>query len=118
VCASNKELRRKQEGQLSVFFVLPGASAIIAVLGSGQMVEAGYYYVLTTVAGALVMLAVALVVNNLPRPANLRSVTPHKHAHSRAFAGATAGSPLAWQIPAVLVLTASARHRAHWGKGK
>jgi len=53
-----------------------GASAIIAVLASGKVVEAGYYYVLTTVLGALVMLAVALVVNNLPRPPNLRHAPP------------------------------------------
>lgn len=53
-----------------------GASAIIAVLASGKVVEAGYYYVVTTVLGALVMLAVALAVNNLPRPPNLRHAPP------------------------------------------
>jgi hypothetical protein len=51
-----------------------GASAIIAVLGSGKIIEAGYYYVITTVTGALVMLVVALIINNLPRPSTLKHV--------------------------------------------
>jgi CBS-domain-containing membrane protein len=42
-----------------------GATALIAVVGSGQIKALGYYYVLVPVlAGVLVLLAVALVVNN------------------------------------------------------
>ncbi|MFZ5584356.1 MAG: HPP family protein [Thermodesulfobacteriota bacterium] len=43
-----------------------GATALIAVIGGPQVHELGYLYALAPVgAGALVMLAVALVVNNL-----------------------------------------------------
>ncbi len=43
-----------------------GATALIAVIGSAQVHSLGYQYVFTPVAtGALIMLIVALVVNNL-----------------------------------------------------
>ncbi|VAW82422.1 Membrane protein, HPP family [hydrothermal vent metagenome] len=43
-----------------------GATALIAVIGSAQVHSTGYQYVLTPIAsGAFIMLAVALVVNNL-----------------------------------------------------
>lgn len=45
-----------------------GGSALIAVLGDDQVHALGYWYVLSPVAiGTLLMLAVALLVNNLPR---------------------------------------------------
>ena len=44
-----------------------GATALIAVIGGPGVHELGFWYVLTPVAaGALVMLAIALLVNNLP----------------------------------------------------
>ncbi len=43
-----------------------GATALIAVIGSAQVHSTGYQFVLTPIAsGAFIMLAVALVVNNL-----------------------------------------------------
>ena len=43
-----------------------GASALIAVVGSGTIHDLGFLYVLTPVAaGAVIMLIVALIVNNL-----------------------------------------------------
>lgn len=43
-----------------------GATALIAVIGSAEMQSSGYWYVLSPIAtGALIMLVVALVVNNL-----------------------------------------------------
>lgn len=45
-----------------------GATALIAVIGSPEVHNLGYLYVLAPVgAGALVMLVVALLVNNIPR---------------------------------------------------
>ncbi|MEW6427049.1 MAG: HPP family protein [Thermodesulfobacteriota bacterium] len=45
-----------------------GASALIAVIGSDRIHALGYFYVLVPVAlGAGIMLAVALIVNNLPK---------------------------------------------------
>lgn len=45
-----------------------GATALIAVLGDDRIHSLGYWYALVPVtAGVLVMLAVALLVNNLPR---------------------------------------------------
>lgn len=45
-----------------------GATALIAVLGGERIHALGYWYALVPVtAGAFVMLAVALLVNNLPR---------------------------------------------------
>lgn len=50
-----------------------GASALIAVLGGTQVHELGYWYVLSPVGvGVVVMLLVALIVNNL-------SVNPKRH---------------------------------------
>jgi CBS-domain-containing membrane protein len=44
-----------------------GATALIAVIGSPQIHDLGFLYVLVPVTvGALILLAVALVVNNLP----------------------------------------------------
>jgi len=44
-----------------------GATALIAVIGGPQVHSLGYLYVLMPVGlGALIMLAIALVVNNLP----------------------------------------------------
>jgi CBS-domain-containing membrane protein len=44
-----------------------GATALIAVIGSGKIHALGYLYVLIPVtAGAFVMLVVALIVNNIP----------------------------------------------------
>ncbi len=43
-----------------------GATALIAVIGSAQVHSTGYQFVLTPIAsGAFIMLAVALVINNL-----------------------------------------------------
>ena len=43
-----------------------GATALIAVIGGPKIHQLGYFYVLMPVAaGALIMLAVALIVNNL-----------------------------------------------------
>ncbi len=45
-----------------------GATALIAVTGSEQIHSLGYFYVIMPVgAGALIMLAVALLVNNIPK---------------------------------------------------
>jgi len=45
-----------------------GATALIAVIGSSKVHDLGYIYVLIPVAsGALIMLIVALLVNNIPR---------------------------------------------------
>lgn len=50
-----------------------GATALIAVIGSSQVHELGYMYVLSPIAsGILVMLLVALVVNNI-------SANPRRH---------------------------------------
>lgn len=43
-----------------------GATALIAVIGSGKIHSLGYFYILLpTLAGAFVMLVIALLVNNL-----------------------------------------------------
>ena len=48
-----------------------GATALIAVIGSSQVHEIGYLYVLLPVArGAIVLLVVALVINNLSKKRN------------------------------------------------
>jgi hypothetical protein len=45
-----------------------GATALIAIIGSPQIHDLGFFYVLVPVTlGALILLAVALVVNNLPK---------------------------------------------------
>jgi CBS-domain-containing membrane protein len=45
-----------------------GATALIAVIGSSKIHALGYLYVLMPVAlGAVIMLAVALLVNNIPK---------------------------------------------------
>lgn len=45
-----------------------GATALIAVIGSAKIHDLGYLYVLMPVGlGALIMLLVALLVNNIPR---------------------------------------------------
>ncbi len=45
-----------------------GASALIAVVGGADIHELGYFYAVVPVAsGALIMLLVALLVNNIPR---------------------------------------------------
>jgi CBS-domain-containing membrane protein len=45
-----------------------GATALIAVIGSPQIHDLGFFYVLVPVTfGTLILLAVALVVNNLPK---------------------------------------------------
>lgn len=45
-----------------------GATALIAVIGSPQVHELGYLYAIVPVGlGALVMLVIALLVNNIPR---------------------------------------------------
>ena len=45
-----------------------GATALIAVIGSAEIHSLGYLYVLVPVgAGAAIMLAVALLVNNIPK---------------------------------------------------
>jgi CBS-domain-containing membrane protein len=45
-----------------------GATALIAVIGSQKIHELGYLYVIIpTGGGALIMLAVALLVNNIPK---------------------------------------------------
>lgn len=45
-----------------------GATALIAVIGSEQIHALGFYYVLVPVAsGAVVMLFIAFVVNNIPK---------------------------------------------------
>jgi CBS-domain-containing membrane protein len=45
-----------------------GATALIAVIGSEQIHSLGYLYALIPMGcGALLMLAVALVVNNIPQ---------------------------------------------------
>lgn len=50
-----------------------GATALIAVVGGGTIRELGYWYVLFPVlTGSLILLGVALVVNNLSR-------NPHRH---------------------------------------
>jgi len=44
-----------------------GATALIAVIGTPQIHDLGYFYVLAPVAlGTLILLAVALIVNNVP----------------------------------------------------
>lgn len=48
-----------------------GATALIATIGSDHIKELGYLYVLTPVlSGVLILLVVALVVNNIPRHRN------------------------------------------------
>ena len=43
-----------------------GATALIAIIGGPKIHQIGYFYALMPVAaGALIMLAVALIVNNL-----------------------------------------------------
>ncbi|MDX9788473.1 MAG: HPP family protein [Desulfobacterales bacterium] len=45
-----------------------GATALIAVIGGDAMHQLGYLYVLIpTAAGACIMLAIALVINNIPK---------------------------------------------------
>lgn len=45
-----------------------GATALIAVIGGGQINDLGYFYTVVPVAsGALIMLVIALIVNNIPR---------------------------------------------------
>ncbi len=45
-----------------------GATALIAVIGSDQIHNLGYFYVIMPVgAGALIMLLVALLINNIPK---------------------------------------------------
>jgi len=45
-----------------------GATALIAVIGSAKIHELGYLYALMPAgAGAIVMLVVALLVNNIPK---------------------------------------------------
>ena len=45
-----------------------GATALIAVIGGTKIHSLGYFYVLAPIgAGAAIMLAVALLVNNIPR---------------------------------------------------
>jgi CBS-domain-containing membrane protein len=45
-----------------------GASALIAVIGSDQIHALGYLYALVPAgSGAIIMLIVALVVNNIPK---------------------------------------------------
>jgi CBS domain-containing membrane protein len=45
-----------------------GATALIAVLGPAKVHQLGYLYILTPVlAGALILLVVAVLVNNLNR---------------------------------------------------
>lgn len=45
-----------------------GAAALIAVVGSTKIHALGYLYVITPVGvGATIMLAVALLVNNIPK---------------------------------------------------
>jgi len=45
-----------------------GATALIAVIGSDKIHALGYMYVITPVAlGALIMLVVSLIVNNIPK---------------------------------------------------
>ena len=45
-----------------------GATALIAVIGSDKIHELGYMYILIPVgAGSLIMLLVALIINNIPR---------------------------------------------------
>jgi len=45
-----------------------GATALIAVIGSEHIHSLGYGYVMPVLAGALVLLVVALVSNNLLEP--------------------------------------------------
>jgi CBS domain-containing membrane protein len=50
-----------------------GATALIAVVGGESICSLGYWYVVYPVmCGSLILLAVALVVNNLSR-------NPHRH---------------------------------------
>lgn len=45
-----------------------GATALIAVIGSGEVHRLGFWYILApATAGAVILLAVALLFNNLPR---------------------------------------------------
>ncbi len=45
-----------------------GATALIAVIGSPALHETGYFYALIPIArGAFILLAVALIVNNIPK---------------------------------------------------
>lgn len=45
-----------------------GATALIAVIGSPQLHEIGYWYALAPVArGAFILLFVALIINNIPK---------------------------------------------------
>ena len=44
-----------------------GATSLIAVIGSNQIHELGFFYVLVPVtSGALILLVSALIVNNIP----------------------------------------------------
>ena len=48
-----------------------GATALIAVIGSSQIHELGYMYVITPIAtGAFILLIIALVVNNMSNNPN------------------------------------------------
>jgi CBS-domain-containing membrane protein len=48
-----------------------GATALIAVIGDAKLHALGYFYALAPVGlGAVIMLAVALLVNNIPRSRN------------------------------------------------
>jgi CBS-domain-containing membrane protein len=49
-----------------------GATALIAVTGGESIYQAGYYYVLTTVLGACIMVAIALFWNNLMRAPHMK----------------------------------------------
>jgi CBS-domain-containing membrane protein len=45
-----------------------GATALIAVIGSGEVHRLGFWYILApATAGALILLTVALLINNIPR---------------------------------------------------
>jgi CBS-domain-containing membrane protein len=45
-----------------------GATALIAVIGSQKIHDLGYLYaIIPAAAGALIMLAVALLINNVPK---------------------------------------------------
>jgi|TARA_B110000211_G_scaffold14041_1_gene14660 CBS domain-containing membrane protein len=45
-----------------------GATALIAIIGTAEVHSNGYYFVISPVAiGTLILLAIALVVNNLSR---------------------------------------------------
>jgi len=56
-----------------------GATALIAVIGSEQIHELGFLYVLVPVTtGALIMLLIALLINNIPKK---RYYPNSKHKH-------------------------------------